>query len=548
MLKLLIVEDEKWERDGLLDFFDWKDFSIDVVETACDGIEGLEKAEAFLPDIIITDIRMPGMDGIRMSKKIKEFLPNVKVIILTGYDDFKFAKEAISFQANAYLLKPLEEEEFIPVVQRVTKECLIERKNKESERSMKELFEQSQNFAVIKFFTDLLNGNIESLKVKQQTELLNIQAPLDGNYNVIVIKLNHDPGDIAACPDESRIMDEAEIEKIFKKIMPSLNSICLFHLADTAKGQLVIPIFWSEEAKDIIETKVPEAIHNVRELNSLPLVVGVGSPVAALKDISICSAQAFEAVNFATFWSLSGTMYFEAVNSIQSGFAEKTGEFLMESSYFVKQLIHAVKSSNNERLVELQKNLFDFIKENNGVGRDLLVNFIQGIINEVTIFLYTLDKDFDKPDTESTSIRTNLSEQHTLAACEKHLSLFFENAINKINGIKYNKDDQIIKKVIKLIDERYMSEISLKTISGEVFLSPNYLGSIFKKSMGKSFNDYLCEYRMEKARELLKSPKNKVNWVAQEVGIPNTSYFCTIFKNTYGMAPGEFQELILRNQ
>ena len=109
MYKLMIVEDEKWEREGLRDFIDWNSIGIDVAGCACNGMEGVRMAELLKPDIILTDIMMPKMDGIQMANKIRAFLPNTKIIILSGYDDFQYAKQTFSFQAFAYILKPMPE-------------------------------------------------------------------------------------------------------------------------------------------------------------------------------------------------------------------------------------------------------------------------------------------------------------------------------------------------------------------------------------------------------------------------------------------------------
>jgi YesN/AraC family two-component response regulator len=278
MLKMLIVEDERAAREGLVDFWDWNSLDIEIVGAACDGIEGLELAQSLRPDIIITDIKMPVLHGLDMSKQIKEFLPNVKIIILSGYDDFKFAKEAIGFGANEYILKPVEEEGMLLAINKVIMECKRE---------------------------------------KDRTE-------------------------------------------------------------------------WENKIK-----------------------------------------------------------------------------------YRLEETFGAAKAK-------------------------LLVDFKEG------------------------------------------------NLIN--NQKKNSKEENIANKVIKLIEEKYMEEICLKTIAAEVYLSPNYLGNIFKKAVGKTFNEYLCEYRMQKAKELLSKSNKKVCAVAQEVGIPNISYFCILFKNAYGIAPGEFQNMILRGE
>lgn len=116
MYRLLIVEDEKWEREGLRDFLDWNSLGIEVAGCACNGVEGVKMAELYRPEIILTDIMMPKMDGIRMSLKVRTFLPDVRIIVLSGYDDFQYAKQTFEFHAYAYLLKPIEKKHVEEVI------------------------------------------------------------------------------------------------------------------------------------------------------------------------------------------------------------------------------------------------------------------------------------------------------------------------------------------------------------------------------------------------------------------------------------------------
>jgi two-component system response regulator YesN len=158
MFTLLIVEDERWEREGLTEFLDWPALGIGKVETAFDGIDGLEKALQLQPDIIVTDIQMPGMNGLDMAKQIRDQLPQVHIVILTGYDDFEYAREAIRFHAAEYLLKPVEEEEMLAVMTRVVRKCQAERLQRLEEGQKEELLEAGQLALLRHSLGELLAG------------------------------------------------------------------------------------------------------------------------------------------------------------------------------------------------------------------------------------------------------------------------------------------------------------------------------------------------------------------------------------------------------
>jgi two-component system, response regulator YesN len=547
MLKMLIVEDEKWEREGLLDFLDWKSFGLEVIETAGDGIEGLEKAEKIRPDIIITDIKMPGMDGISMSKKIKAAMPQVKIIILTGYDDFKLAQEAISFKADAYILKPLEEAELTPVLQKVVAVYIREKEISAKEDLIKKQLAENLYIAKTKFLNDLLEGDIELDHLHQQLSDFGVKTSIHEEYTIVIIKMIATLGESRYRPDRSGDHKFAGMDMILSVTESILQKHLIFSLPFIKEGQTACCLCNPPGDHALFLSKIAEifqAIHNGLGYLS---VIGIGEPAANLNEVSRSFAQARQAVEFGVFWSSCAIIYYKQIDSMRRKFVESESKFLIQGSYFSKQLISSVRSANEDRLFELLKEMFRYIRENQGADRDFVVNYLQSIINEISMFLYTINKGFVCSSTGKTEQGIKLAGLWSLRSMEENLTGFFENTLKKINTKKSNNDEQIIKKVVKLIEERYMSDLGLQIIAREVFLSPNYLGNIFKKCTGKTFNDYLCECRMEKAKELLKLPKKKVSWVASEVGISNTSYFCTIFKNTYGMAPREYQETVLRN-
>lgn len=522
MLRLLIVEDEKWEREGLVEFLDWNGFGIEIAGTARDGEEGYGEALRLKPDIVLTDIKMPGMDGIEMSKKIKELMPDTKIIILTGHDDFKYAKEAINFSANAYILKPFDEDELIPVIEKVVSLCNKEKEKASWEKWMVSQLNESKKAARTNFIYEWISGLVKEEDLHKKLHEFNIRVKPGSMYSIILVKitdsLNNNPSD-----ELKNVLEFSNKE--------SLLNNCLF-IAENRKEHEVIICCEGDNSK--AET-LNVFIANVRGKYADNVVIGVGEPANPL-ELYVSHNQAREAVEQQIFWNYYHLHFYNEVRKLQENFMERASEFLVYGDYFSKQLIHAVNALDENRLWGLLDELFDFVCGARGAGKDFIINFIKNIVNDIYIFIYTIHNGF----TEN-CLYKNMWNEGTVEDLKNKMCTFFKNvlAVYK-NRLSY--DQQIVKKVIAIIEGRFMEPLSIKTIANEVFLSPNYLGSIFKNHTGKRFNEYLTEYRMEKAKELLKSPKNKVAHVAASVGFQNTSYFCAVFKNTFGIAPGEFQK------
>lgn len=546
MLKMLIVEDERLEREGLCDFFDWEEFGLEIAGTACDGIEGIEMAHKISPDIIITDIKMPGIDGINMSKKIREFLPNVKIIILTGYDDFTYAKEAISFNANEYILKPVEEEEMLKAIQKVVKKCESEKKRVKEEIDLRKKVRENSIMVQKKIIMDFFDGKLDAEEFSESLNAFQVEDGC-GSFSVIAVKPLAEDKNIIGEKNKNTEELTADYRAIFKGIEEIYISYNMLGIADEREHEILICVNSTNEQPDFLSRKANEILKIYAEKNT-SVLIGIGNIVKRLSDVSKSCCQARQALIFEEFWCNPGIRYYKEIDAIQKDFDKHIGEFLMKGNYFSKQLIHAVRSSDEKRMQELLEELFKLIIANKGASIELVCNYLYSIINEVELVIYNINHSRMKcVRTEGTDPGQKILAFKNIQAAKEYMFDFFER-VSECICHRNNKDDDIIKKVIQIIQKKYMEDINQTTIAGEVFLSPNYLGYLFKKSTGKTIKDFLCEYRMEKAKELLTCKKNKVSWVAQQIGIPNTSYFCTIFKNTYGITPGAYQEMVIRNR
>jgi len=513
---MLIVEDEKWEREGLIDFIDWNDFGIEIAGTARDGIEGYDEALRLKPDIILTDIKMPGMDGLEMSKKIKEVMPDTKIIILTGYDDFKYAQEAIRFSASAYILKPFEENELIPVIRKVVDLCNKELEKKGWERKVLNRLSESRKAEKLSFLFDWISGAVKEEELHWKLKEFDIHVNPDGRYAVALVKGFSGPAEKTGISE--LLAEKAGIDDY------------LFTVENAKENEVII--CW--EAGKAACGMHDGCFSDTCEEYGRNMVIGIGEQVSPY-NLHISYNQAKEAVKHQIFWNDFSLFRYGDIHKLQENFMEKANEFLVHGDYFSKQFILAVSSANETRVSELLKELFDYINGARGAGTDFIISFIKNIVNDIYVFIYTLHSNF----TRSYLYEKTWSEC-TLNDLKNTMDKFLINVLT-VHRNRLSYDEQTVRKVIEIIESRYMEPLSIKTIANEVFLSPNYLGSIFRHYTGKRFNEYLNEYRMEKAKELLKSPKNRVASVAAMVGFQNTSYFCLVFKNTYGIAPGEYQ-------
>ncbi len=586
MLKLLIVEDEKWEREGLVDFLDWKSFDIAIAGIARDGIDGYEQALNIRPDIVLTDIKMPGMDGIEMSKKLKGIFPNIKIIILTGYDDFKYAKEAIDFNANAYVLKPFEEHELIPVVRKVADLCRKENEKARWEKKVISQLNKSRKTAKINMLLDWISGKISYEDIRNKLEECGVCVSLKETYIIAIIKVYDDGSSNFSTNDDrnkllindvgggkllisddgnSKLITKDEGSSNFstndsrdkltindvdsgklltngsKKSLTNSQEITelikqyieqpLFIIENSKENEIII--FWQTD--DYIKEMLNNFASHFCHTFEAGIIFGIGKGCNLL-DISISYNQAKNSIAHQIFWDDYSARFYDDIHRMQESIMERANEFIITGDYFSKQFIHAVSAANEKRVFELLDEFFEFTYSISGSNKDFIINFIKSIINDVYVYIYTIHNDFTKK-----FLYEKMWKASTIIDLKQKMKTFLENALS-VQKNRLGYDEQIVKNVINIIEQRYMTPLSLKVIANEVYISPNYLGNIFKNYTGKPFNDFLCEYRMEKAKKLLKIPSIKVNTVADKVGFQNPSYFCTVFKSTFGVAPGEYQK------
>lgn len=557
MFTLLIVEDERWEREGLTEFLDWPALGIGKVETAFDGIDGLEKALQLQPDIIVTDIQMPGMNGLDMAKQIRDRLPQVHIVILTGYDDFEYAREAIRFHAAEYLLKPVEEEEMLAVMTRVVRKCQAERLQRLEAGQKEELLEAGQLALLRHSLGELLAGRAAgpdpaaelALHLTRHGELkpaayalFAVRAPADtGNERlerlaeaalgrpVLALPL---PGGGNASFALLLPLDAEEAAR-----QQELAQLLLTGLAGATAAEFPAPAPAPESGSGA-EPPVPESAACGE------WTVVYGPPVQTLPQLPDAWNRAVSTLKYAVWACMAGTVASGEEEAARLSFAQRQDELSRSFKELEKPIRAAVGSGRLPEAEAVTGELFDLIAAYPGAGKAYTGSLLNGLIGSLQGL--ASGGHTGQPDQAPGSLEELLACD-SLEQMKRQTQLLIRGIASRLLEKREHKEEYVVERVIRLVEERYGNDgLSLAYLAAEVFVSPNHLGMLFKKTTGRTPIEYIQEYRLARAEELLRTSKLRVSVIAEQVGIPNTSYFGTLFKQAYGMSPGEYQGLAQR--
>jgi len=538
MYQLLIVEDEKWEREGLRDFLDWASLGIKVAGFACNGVEGKKMAEEVRPDIIITDIKMPLMDGIQMARDVRAFLPDVYIIVLTGYDEFEYAKQTFDFHAFAYLLKPIRRKD----IEQTIRSVLIQLEDKENkEKELIALKSQWINYAT---------NNRDYLLIdflKQKTGLKYIyELPLMkllNTYNnklVVILSLSLNQG------ERERSLGTDTVRNVTKMINTMLGTGGVAVPCGELRDDAVICIDAPSDKREL-ETIILNIIGEIKNKFGIYCIAAVGETADELEFMPRSYAQARETLSFRFIADYGELLFYSSILDSDRKDWDLTGKLIEKADSLSVNIVHYIQTGDINRSIELVDDFLAMLRENPSYAKILLNRFIFDIINGFNSILTNNMEDgvyvaLWDPEKQ----RVDYTMLYSLPQTRKFITGFLSRIA--VNMKKHCRDDNIARTVLKIIEERYPEELNLKHISKEINLYPYYIGSIFKEYTGKRFNEYLNCYRIDKAKEILQNKNMKVSDLAEAVGIPNSSYFCCLFKKKFGISPGEYGELINRRQ
>ena len=531
MLKVFLAEDEFIIREGIKNNIDWQAHGYEFCGEASDGELAFPLIQKTRPDILITDIKMPFVDGLALSRLVKKELPETEIIILSGYEEFDYAKEAIQIGVARYLLKPINGETLLQEIDSVAEIILGKQKEKEIREKYQKEMEENSLRDQMDLFQHLVTGDCsmeELLSVADKLDL-KIMAPW---YSIVLLKIQsmkHDyeeySGSIVVVDERIAKLAEPEHVLIFDR---ALEGRAFLFKADSEEELLAYQKEYLGDVKEVLSSYV-----NLRYFG------GIGTPVNRLREIPASFEDASHA--FAHRYLVAESCILDSSLLMQEGAAEhedfrisavnpeqidrtKMQEFLRtgdldEVVYFVDEFFGKLDGGAMKSRIFRQYITMDAYFS--------IVDFLKGL---------GLQKDeIEAPDQDSSILQDEKSAMdYIVRIMEKALVLREKKASSRY--------EDVVSEVIHYIEDNYaQEELSLNLLASHVNFSPNHLSMIFSQQTGQTLIRYLTDYRMNRAKELLRCSSKKSSVISMEVGYKDPHYFSYLFKKTQGMTPTQYR-------
>lgn len=535
MYKVLIIDDESIIRKGIKNIINWKQLDCEVCADACDGIEGLELIKQHRPDIILTDIRMPGLDGISMIKQLKIVVPNAKVIILTGFRDFDYVHEAIKCGAFDFLLKPTKIEEITNVLTKAVKE-FNEQKLKHLEvDKFKRLYEQSIPVLREKMLYDIIYGiNTNEDEIEEKMKLFNLKIK-----NFVLVIMENDFEETSSQYDKH--LCQFGIVNSFEEVFSEKYEVISIMLNTSRVGFII-------QKADKTPIDIPEVSEKCGDLQEVinngfgfTVTIAVSSNGTSAMELTDKLKECLGSLEYKSYMGNNSIIQYSDLNS----FFRYDDYSSLEN--YQKQLLESIKSGNSELVKVATLNISKYVNTNN-INLSYLKNFYYSTLSSINnIRISVLAVDADKKHEEGRDIASLLKLIEKCDSVDELNSLLEEvstRIASRVNSFNNKSLKLILRKAIDYIHEHYNEQVTLNEVAEHIYVSTFYISRMFKKELGISFVDYLNDVRIEKAKELLKDVKYKTYEVAELVGIPDPHYFSKIFKKYAGMTPSEYKETL----
>ena len=513
MYRVIIVDDEPIIRKGLRETIEWDSLGLEVAGEAANGVEALRLVRSIRPEVLITDIRMPEMDGLELIREVRKLDFDVKITILSGYSDYDYLKAAIKLGVDNYLLKPIDNDELISnlknAVSEIEKEAIVDRRNRQGSELLR-----------TNTLRRLVTGNISPEELREKADFLDMPFAAEACLCAVVAVSPQASGSLREQLSENEIEDMA-------RAIPGARTIAFYD----SEGNLVLLMALDSALED--RRGIQAALEGIVTSHESALTIGVGQPVKRLEEAHVSYEGACKCLEYGMFKQGSGVIWFDGVPEIPSpgltlervdfdkleglirrGDLAATQDYLDEALSMVVRETPLTPNQAHNLLMHIAVRMTDCFHR------------IYGSMNT-----YREPTEFDFAGLFRLRHYSDM-RLWLHALCER---LFSDNAA------VLGKSSSLVGLAVDYIARHYREGVTLKQVAADCRINTSYLGQIFRKEMGCAFTDYVNGLRIREAQRLLANPTLKVYEVAEQVGYTDYHYFLKIFKKVTGTTPRDMR-------
>lgn len=520
MYKVLIVDDEPFILDGLESMINWEEIGLEVAGKALDGAEAIKLLEDININIVITDIKMSNLSGIDLIKQTKGIRSNIKFIILSGYNDFEYVKEAVKLGIENYLLKPVNKEELKSTLMNTVDKIEIELYKEIHQRADMSILKQN---ILYRWVTD----NISYDELSEKSSFINIDLNCESFY-VGMVKVLYNNSTLKSNDDTSAM--HFAVFNICNKLISERNmgiSFC------DLNGFIVLVFMVDNAGKKLIGDVLTECIKNINTFLKLDVFITLGIMQTECDNIHLSYNSAKRLQDYYLVSTPNSIIKHEEV--IKS--AENISD-TVKIDYPALSIILA--SRKMEGIPNFIEGIFDQFMQNSAVSR----HFVQYIAMEILFYINNYIKENKSGSIIRFESTKGLFESIFDLKMLKEVKQWLQAVLNTTIEFLIAEDENtppLIKQVLHYININYSKDISMKGLADTFNINAAYLGQLLKKETGELFSDYLNKTRVEKAKELLLTTDLKASKIAEKTGYSDDNYFFKAFKKISGITPMEFR-------
>ena len=535
-IRVMILDDEYIILDGL-NSFPWEEYGCRVTGLAKNGLEGMEILKEAAPDLILSDVKMPGMDGLAFSERAKEISPEATIVILTGYDSFAYARQAISIGVKEYLLKPVDYDQLKETVGRL---CEKIREEKEQKRHVEELqkhFQASLPRLRSEFASNLLHGRVQG-----RGELKAQEASLDICIEKYVVCIGRKSYGGGRMEEGEQWIEEFGCIPVFEEIFTSFGMFVL-STYDTASMEYAFLLFFEGDKTD--EECLPAAVGACEKIQSETKRMQGISMNFGLSGLEHDSYQARtqyrnarQACRQCVYLGENAVVtYQELMIGNEDGFTITTGE----KTHFMMTLFQEGFSKAEAELTQIFDGAGSDVAGAKFAAMDLLLSCMK--------FPYTcyVESGISRRNWNVSALQNGIrkiGECETVEDVVRCLLIIFSTLIKQNSEDADERNMRLVKSILDYIDRHYAEDLSMDVLAGHFYVSRTYISRLLKKYVGKSFLEYLNDVRFRHAEELIECNRYKQYQIAEMVGFKDFGYYIKVFKKRYGITPNEFRKHI----